>query len=117
MQEVAETRVPPEVVWKAWDRAHSLAENHGQIKTQGKFKYKIFDVRKGEGFSILWKTLFVRLIFTYGLQPLYSGSQISYRVEVKGPFAWFVRWMIGAKVKKDIQMVLKTMVDQLEGRG
>lgn len=117
MHEVAETRVPPEFVWKAWDRAHALAENHGQMKAQGKFKYKIVDVKRGENFSIVWKTLFVRLVFTYGVRPLFSGSQISYGVEIKGPFAWFVRWMIQEKVRKDIKQVLKTMVDQLEGRG
>lgn len=116
MEAVAETKVPSEIVWRAWDRAHSLAENHGQVKTQGKFKYQIVDVKRGESFSILWKTLFVRMIFTYAVQPLFSGSRISYRVEIKGLFAWIVRWLVGPKVKRDIATVLQTMVEQLEGK-
>lgn len=116
MIEIRETRVPPDFIWKAWNRAHDLDTNLGQPKQQGKFRYRIVNVKKGESFSILWKSLFVRLIFTYKVQPLYSGSQISHQVEVKGPFAWFLRWAIGAKLKENLATSLKSMIQQLEGR-
>ncbi len=111
----AETKVPPALVWRAWNQAHSIDTSLGIPKKQGKFSYLICDVKKGEEFSIRWKTLFVRLIFTYRVQPLYTGSQLSYQVQVKGVFGWLVRRMIGKKLQEQLATVLKDMVGQLEG--
>ncbi len=112
----AETKVPPTLVWRAWNQAHSIDTSLGIPKKQGKFSYLICDVKRGEQFSIRWKTLFVRLIFTYRVQPLYSGSQLSTQVQVKGVFGWLVRRMIGRKLNEQLATVLKDMVAQLEGR-
>jgi hypothetical protein len=114
MWTTAETKVPPDRVWRAWNVAHRLDTNGGQVQTQGRFKYQIVDIKKGEGFSILWRTLFVKLLLTYRVQALYGGSQISYRVQVKGLFAWLVRWVLQRKLKEDSEQVLRQMVEQLE---
>jgi hypothetical protein len=117
MEEQIEARVSPEVVWEAWEKAHSL---HGKTsietgqKGKSKFRYKILDVKKGESFSILWKTLFVRLIFSHAVKPSRYGSEISYRVQIKGLFAWPVRWLLGEKIRKNISLVLKAIVRELE---
>ena len=110
MEEQIETRVAPEVVWKAWERVHSL---HGQ-RAESKIKYKILDVKNGESFSVLWKTLFVRLIFIHKVKPIPYGSVISYTVQIKGLFAWPVRFLIEGKIRKNIHLVLKAMVRELE---
>ncbi len=111
MEETIETAVAPEVVWEAWERAHVLEQGQQGKKS---FRYKILDVKKGESFSILWKTLFVRLLFTHVVKPSKKGSQICYKVQIKGPFAWPVRWFLGAKIKANIGAVLKAVVKQLE---
>lgn len=119
MEEMIETSVAPEDVWNAWEKAHAL---HGQKgiesgqKGKNKFKYKILDVKKGESFSILWKTLFVRLVFNHSVRPTKRGSVIRYRVQIKGPFAWPVRWLLGNKIKNNISLVLKAIVRQLENK-
>lgn len=117
MEETIETRVSPPVVWEAWEKAHLLHGQKGiEAGQQGKetFRYRVLDVKKGESFSILWKTLFVRLIFTHSVKPTKRGAQIGYRVEIKGPFAWPIRWLLGTKIKKNIGAVLKAIVKQLE---
>ena len=83
MEETIETTVLPDIVWDAWERAHHLSGSRG-IKSgdQGKskkFPYKIIEVEKGKHFSILWKTLFVRLIFTHKVIPISTGSKITFQ--------------------------------------
>lgn len=118
MEEKIEARVPSQVVWEAWERAHLKMEagQKGISKAEGKskFRYEILDVKKGERFSILWKTFFVRLIFTHTVKPIRNGSEITYSVQIKGLFAWLVRWFLGDKIKKNIGLVLKTIVRELE---
>lgn len=123
MREEIETTVTPDIVWSAWEQAHAL---HGQktIETGQKgssqsergrgFKYKVLEAIPGEEFSILWKTLFVRLIFTHTVKPTKRGSLICYHVKIKGLFAWPVRMMLGKKIKRNIGQVLKEIVHKLE---
>jgi hypothetical protein len=118
MEEQIETRVSPDLVWKVWERAHV---NQGQKeiaagqKGKNRFPYQVLDVKKGESFSILWKTLFVRLVFSHSVKPTSKGSLISYQVKIKGPFSWFVKWLLGKKIRQNVQLVLKSMVRELEG--
>lgn len=111
MEEHIQTRVSPEQVWRIWERAHVMEEGKGKVR------YKILNIKKGESFSILWKSLFVRLIFNHKVIPANKGSLISYDVQIKGPFAWPVRWLIGEKIRKNLQFVLKTIVKELEDKS
>jgi hypothetical protein len=116
MEEILEAAVSPQTVWEAWSKAHAL---HGGQKgnSQNGFRYQVLDVREGESFSILWKTFFVRMIFTQRVKPSRRGSEISYHVRIKGPFAWPVRWVLGNKIKKNIRLVLNAIVKQLENES
>lgn len=123
MQHRIEAKVPPKKVWEAWERAHQIhgqkgiqAGQKGERKTEGKkgFQYQILDVLPGESFSILWKTLFVRLIFTHTVKPSLKGSEIRYQVQIRGPFAWPIRWLLGNKIRQNIAHVLQAIVKQLE---
>lgn len=119
MEEMIEARVPPEDVWAAWERAHQIHSTEGlQEGQKGKsqFRYKVFDVEKGSRFSILWKTLFVRLIFNHEVIPTELGSRICYRVQIKGLFAWPVRYFLGNKIRTNIQYVLRAIVRELESK-
>jgi hypothetical protein len=123
MQQNIETKVPPEKVWASWEKAH---EKNGQPKIEegqkgiskgvnaNGFKYQVFDVVPGKQFSILWKTLFVRLLFSHSVRPTKWGSEIQYSVKIKGLFAWPVRFFLGKKIRQNIGLVLKAIVKQLE---
>ena len=109
-EESIETRVSPAVVWQAWDRFRS-----GEKGRAAGFKYRVLDVDPGKSFSILWKTLFVRLVFTHKVEPIQRGSRISYQIQIKGLFAWPVRFLIGKKIQRSVAALLKSFVKQLEG--
>ncbi len=112
MEEQIETCVSPQQVWNAWERAQLTHEKKGTSE----FPYEIIDLKKGESFSLLWKTRFVRLIFSHTVKPIQQGSQISYKVQIKGLFAWPVRWLLGNKIRKNISLVLKSIVKDLENQ-
>jgi hypothetical protein len=109
MKEKIETRVAPEKVWASWERAYEK-----QKGVAGKFQYQVLDVIPGEQFTILWKTFFVKLLFSHIVSPTKLGSEICYSVKIKGPFAWPVRWFLGNKIRYNIGLVLKAIVKQLE---
>ncbi len=111
MEEMIEARVQPELVWALWEK--KIAEGDSK---QGKIRYKILEVRKGEGFSILWKTLFVRMIFNHSVKKAPKGAFISYRVEIKGLFAWPIRWLLKHKIRENLNLVLKSVAKDLENQ-
>lgn len=111
MEEMIDTRVPADRVWQSWEKAHELKEG---TEGKNKFHYKVFDVKKGESFSVLWKSLFVRLVFTQSVRPTPKGSQISYRVQIRGLFGWAIRLLAARKIKRNISHVLQSVVKELE---
>ena len=108
MEEMIEARVPAAKVWDAWEKGIERGQG-------GKFRYQILEMKKGESFSLLWKTLFVRLIFSHTVTPTSKGSEIRYQVQIKGLFALPVRWILGAKIRQNVRLVLKSVVKELEG--
>lgn len=121
---IEETKVSPQAVWRAWSKAHAL---HGQSdlqcgakgqikgKSHKKISYQILNVVPERSFSILWKTLFVRLIFIHEVLPSRSGSQVRYDFRIEGFFAWPVRFFLAPKIRNNLKFVLKQFVKQLEG--
>jgi len=121
IEEVIQTKVSPNRVWQAWSAAHSMdkgfaPKQKGVLRTVGgsKFSYRILDVRDGESFTILWKTMFVRLVFTHTVVSMSKGSGISYRVQIRGFFAWPVRFFLTGKIRQNLQSILKSLVKELE---
>jgi hypothetical protein len=111
MEEMIETSATPAKIWQMWEMAHDLQEGKEGKKH---FRYKVLQVKKGESFSILWKALFVRLIFTQRVLPTAKGSQISYRVDLKGPFGWLVKFIAGNKIKRNIAHVLHAVAKDVD---
>jgi hypothetical protein len=109
MEESIETSVPATVVWQAWERFRT-----GERGKTGHFKYTVLEVEEGKKFSILWKTLFARLIFTHVVDPTPQGSRIRYQVTIRGPFAWPLKVLIGKKLRRNIAALLRSFVSQLE---
>ena len=109
MEEIIETQVPSTVVWQAWERFQA-----GQKGRSGAFKYKVLSVDPGKSFSILWKTLFVRLVFVHSVEPLPRGSLIRYQIQIRGIFSLPLKWLIGNKIRKNVSAMLRSFVRQLE---
>jgi hypothetical protein len=120
---IGQTRVSANRVWQAWVKAHAVHGSgklvsgscgHMETKGQKKIPYQIIDVVEGTSFSILWKAMFIRLVFSYRVVPLDFGSEISYDFQMKGSLAWMVRWFLAPKIRANLSHVLKTFIRNLE---
>ena len=124
IEAIIETKVPADRVWQLWRKIHAMDAgfSKGQKGTlttaEGShFSYKIQNVEEGKSFSILWKSLFVKLIFTHSLYPQPKGCKILYTVQIRGFFAWPVRFFLGGKIQSNLEYVLKSLVKELESGG
>lgn len=118
-----QTRLPATVIWAAWLKSHEasgLSQMHSGKKGVSKgaghsgFKYQIQEVIDGKSFSILWKSFLVRLVFTYQVEPLSKGSEISCSVTIRGLLSKPVQWFLGNKIQKNLKAALHSLVRQLE---
>ncbi len=122
IESTIETRASPQAVWKLWQKTHKMDETFvpgqkGSLKgnRRGSFSYRILDVSKGQHFTILWKSLFVRLVFTHAVAPVEpKGSSISYSVQIRGPFAWPMRFLLSGKIRNNLALVLKSLSRELD---
>ena len=123
MEQTIEAEVSPKRVWEAWEKAQAAHGHQGlrggtkgvtQTGQAKGIRYEILDVVEGQSFSILWKTPFVRLIFTHAVEPTRRGSKIRYGFQIRGFFAWPVRWILGKKIASNLSLVLKATAKQLE---
>jgi hypothetical protein len=110
MEERIETRASPGKIWEAWELAHAK----GLEGKSGRFRYEIINIVPRTSFSMVWKTLFVRMTFHYSVRPTNKGSSIFFDVEMKGFFAWFVRRTLENKIRSQLRSALKSFVQQLE---
>lgn len=115
---IGKTKVSSEHVWQAWTKVHPTlipgAVGTVQDARGRKIAYHILEVNQGKSFSISWKALFVRLIFSYEVAPLNFGSEIRYGFKLVGPFAWIVRWWISPKICANLDLVLKAFIKHIE---
>jgi hypothetical protein len=116
IQSTIVTKAPPEAVWAIWKKAHNMDESFVPGK-KGKAKalsYRILEVSEGSYFTILWKSLFVKLLFSHRVAPAKGGAEICYSVEIRGPFAWPMRLLLRSKIERNLAFVLKSLGKELE---
>lgn len=122
---IEQTRVSSDRVWEAWVKAHGVhgcgalvsgSVGYMQSNHKKKIPYQIIDVVPYKSFSVCWKALFVRFVFTHEVNSTRHGAEIRYDFRIIGPFAWMVRWLIAPKIRANLSLVLKAFVRGLEGR-
>lgn len=116
IQSMIVTKAPPEAVWAVWKKAHQIDETFVPGK-KGKAKalsYRIVEVSEGSHFTILWKSLFVKLLFSHAVAPAKGGSEIRYSVQIRGPLAWPMRFLLRSKIEKNLAFVLKSLGKELD---
>jgi len=103
-----QTRISPEVIWHSFSRTFSAEKGK-----EGRFKYRILSINEGESFTLLWKTFFARLVFTYAVVPHSTGSEISTQVEIRGVFSRILRYFLKNKIQRSLDLSLNELVKKL----
>jgi hypothetical protein len=113
IESVIKTKVTPEKVWEAWIKSYGQNIAAG-IEGKSRFSYRILEAIPNKSFSILWKSLFANLIFNHSVKALEKGSEISYRVQVRGLLAVPVQFLLRKKIRRNLDCVLESFVKELE---
>lgn len=121
MRESIEVGAAPSQVWEAWEKAYQVQGGSSltsgeALKTGGKkaFRFQVHDVEPGERFSITWKSLWVRLVFSHEVESTDRGSRIVYSFAIRGLFAAPVRWLLQKKLQQNLRSVLHAFAKGLE---
>ena len=123
LEESVVTKAPAKKVWKAWSEMYqtksmgknAFKEGHkGHIVERGrKVPFKIVDIKKGEGFTTIWRSFLVKMIFRYEVKQQSKGSLITCTVRFGGLLGWIARLFLKKKVKKNLAASLKQFAEQL----
>lgn len=115
IQSTIVTKASPEAVWAAWKKAHNMGEDFVPGK-KGKTKslsYKILEVSEGSHFTILWKSLFAKMLFRHAVVEKPGGSEICYSVQIRGILAWPLSFLLRSKIERNLALVLKAFSKSL----
>lgn len=115
------TKAQAKRVYQAWSDMY-------QSKTGGNFKegykgyitemgkkmpFEIKKVDKNEGFTIVWSSFFVKIIFHYAVKQEDKGSTISCQVKFGGLFGWVGSLFLKKKMKKNLTEMLTAFAEQM----
>lgn len=116
IQSTIVTKAPPKAVWNAWKRAHNMDDAFapGKKGKRGALSYRILEVSEGSHFTILWKSLFVKMLFNHAVTATFGGSEIRYSVQIQGLFAWPMRYLLRSRIERNLAVVLKSLSRELE---
>jgi len=124
-----ETNIRSSVIWEKWKNSQpwnnwgqsssTLSEGQkGHINSNDKraIPYEILEVKENESFTIAWKALFIKLLFTYSVKDLQGSSLITYSVKLKGFFSIPVYYLIRNKIRKNLTDGINSLINQIKNR-
>lgn len=124
IEESIVTKAPAKVVWKAWVDMYQMKSGNknafrdgfsGHVIEKGrKVPFKMIEIKKGESFSTVWKSLFVKMIFRYEVKQQSKGSLITTSVSFGGLFGWVARFFLRSKMRKNLAHSLEQFASQLD---
>lgn len=124
IEESIVTKAPAKKVWQAWvdmyqtksvGKANFKEGFKGHVIERGrKVPYKLINIVKGESFSTVWSSLFVKMIFRYEVKQQAKGSLISASVKFGGLFGWVAKFFLRSKMRKNLSKSLEQFASQLD---
>jgi hypothetical protein len=122
IEESIETKTAAKRIWQAFVETYKRKGqtgfkegSKGYVSSQGKsLPFEIIDIKKGESFTTLWKSLLVKFYFIYSVEELDKGSRITCHVKVKGPLGFLVAPFLKKKMRKNVRQFLEEFAFQLE---
>ena len=124
IEESIVTKAPAKTVWKAWVDMYQMKSGNinafkegfkGHVIEKGrKVPFQLVDIKKGEEFTTIWKSFFVKMIFRYEVRQQSKGSLITTSVRFGGMFGWVARFFLRSKMRKNLANSLEQFASQLD---
>ncbi|MFC0253495.1 SRPBCC family protein [Massilia consociata] len=113
--------------WPAWDpdtRAASIDGSFASGATGRLAPAKGFEVpmqfisvEPDRGFTVASRVLFSTMLFDHTLHPTGAGVVATHRVSFHGPCAWFLRHLVGRRVRHGLPVTMRRLKAFAEGRS
>lgn len=113
--------------WPAWDPDTRAARIDGPFAdgTRGRLApakgfpvpMRLSSVEPGRGFTVVSPVLFSTMVFTHALRPAPAGVHVTHGVAFHGPFAWFLRRLVGPRVRAGLPVTLRHLKAHAERRA
>lgn len=126
IEESITTKAPAKKVWQAWTDMYQWKASSGKSLKEGftghivergrKVPFKVIDIKKGEGFTTIWSSFLVKMIFRYEVKQQPRGSLITCSVRFGGIFGLIARFFLKKKVRKNLSASLQQFAEQLDMR-
>lgn len=73
-------------------------------------------VEPGRGFTVVSRVLFSTMSFEHRLRPEGAGVLVTHGVAFRGPFAWFLRRLVGGRVRHGLPLTMRRLKSHAEER-
>lgn len=113
------TDLSPKIIWSSWKRAFEFNGSSLKVGEKGKaaVRFQILDVIEGKSYTIVWKSLFTKISYTYQVSETQNGSHIQIFANPKGFFFWIVHLTLKKKIQKDLETFLSQFVQALKNQA
>ena len=133
IENTIETKVSPDTIWRIWEDVENWPSwDHGILssKIDGPFqkgtsgvikpkggpavKTRLLEVRQKECFIDEARLPLAKILVSHFLGTKKGKTQVTHRIEMKGPLAWFFAFVIGRGMKKNLPSEMESMVKKAE---
>lgn len=127
-EHTVETTAGPEAVWARWqaveawpewDESLEAASLEGPWRAGSRIlltrvggrreQFAVETFREGQGFSLLGTRFLARVRWTCEAAQGRFGSRVTYRLEVEGPMAWWLRLFWGRRIQRDLPPAVRKL--------
>jgi hypothetical protein len=129
-----ETTTEPEAIWQRWQDVDGWPDwdeglewarllgplqvgSWGSLKRKGstRQRFLVEEVQEGRGFTCTGKRLLTRLRLVHQVEPSTLGSRVTYRLEVEGPMAWWLRLTVARRIGETLAPAMRKLA-RIAGR-
>ncbi len=89
----------------------------GWIASRRPYRWKITMVEEGVGFDDILKQFLATFYFYHHVETTPAGTQLTQRIEIKGPLGWFYARLIGPMFEQGLPEAVDTLVKLAEQEG
>lgn len=113
--------------WPAWDPDTRAASIDGPFASGARGRLvpgkgfpvpmRFVSVEPGHGFTVVSRVLFSSMSFGHRLRPEGAGTVATHAVAFDGPFAWFLRRLVGSRVRQGLPLTMRRLKAYAEERA
>ena len=105
--------------WHEWDPDTRAASIEGEFVQGARGRLvpskglpvpmRLLTVVPGKEFTVESRVLFSAMLFGHVLEALPEGVRATHWVAFRGPCAWFLRWLVGGRIRRGLPLTMRSL--------